>query len=201
MRRLLDRLHRRLLDERGYSLIELVMVMVILLIVLGTLTSVFVSGTKAELDLNKRFQAQQNVRLALDKIRREVHCASSVTVTAPRVTMVLPAVCPSSGGLLTSVTWCTDGSGLRYGLYRRTGTSCSSAAPAVKEADYLTTGSVFSCVPPSASTLAKLGVDFPVDIDTSSTRGTYRLVERPDVDRPSHGIALRNSTRVAGSCS
>jgi prepilin-type N-terminal cleavage/methylation domain-containing protein len=191
MRRVLDRLHRRLLDERGYSLVELLMVMVILLIVLGTLTSVFVSGTKAELDLNRRFQAQQNARLALDKIRREVHCASSVTVTAPRVvTMVLPAVCPSSAGLLTSVTWCTDGSGLRYGLYRQTGTSCSSAA-AVKKADYLTTGSVFSCVPPSASTLAKLGVDFPVDIDTSSTRGRYRLVD---------GIALRNSTRVAGSC-
>jgi prepilin-type N-terminal cleavage/methylation domain-containing protein len=190
MRRVLDRLHRRLLDERGYSLVELVVVMVILGIVLGTLTSVFVSGTKAELDLNRRFQAQQNVRLALDKIRREVHCASSVTVTAPRVTMVLPAVCPSSAGLLTSVTWCTDGSGLRYGLYRQTGTSCSSAA-AVKKADYLTTGSVFSCVPPSASTLAKLGVDFRVDIDPSSP-SFYRLVD---------GIALRNSTRAAGSCS
>lgn len=192
MRRVLDRLHRRLLDERGYSLIELVMVMVILLIVLGTLTSVFVSGTKAELDLNKRFQAQQNVRLALDKIRREVHCASSVTVTAPtRVTMVLPAVCPSSGGFLTSVTWCTAGSGSRFGLYRR-GVAGTCSAADVRKADYLTAESVFSCVPPSASTLAKLGVDFPVDIDTSSTRGTYRLVD---------GIALRNSTRVAGSCS
>lgn len=180
MRRALHRLQRRLLDERGYSLVELMIVMVILGIVLGSLTTVFVSGTRAELDLNRRFQAQQNTRLALDKIRREAHCASSATVTGGSVTLVLPTQCPSGSG---SVTWYTAGSGLRWGLYRQMG-----AAPAVKHADYLTTGSVFSYVPQSALTqtqLPKLQVNFPVDIDTSSAAGTYRLID---------GIALRNSS-------
>jgi prepilin-type N-terminal cleavage/methylation domain-containing protein len=173
-------LYRRLLDERGYTLVELMIVLVILGIVLGSLTAVFVSGTRAELDLNKRFQAQQNVRLALDTIRREAHCASSATVTSGSVTLVLPAQCPSGSG---SVTWYTAqiGSGTRWSLYREEG-----ASAVVKKADYLTTGSVFSYIPQSSSSLAKLHVDFPVDIDTSSTAGTYRLID---------SIALRNSTR------
>jgi prepilin-type N-terminal cleavage/methylation domain-containing protein len=183
MKCVLHRLQRRLLDERGYSLVELIIVLTILAIVLGTLTTVFVTGTRAELDLNKRFQAQQNVRIALDKIRRETHCASSATVTAGSVTLVLPSGCPSGTG---PVTWCTGGSGLRWALYRELGGSCSSTS-GVKKADYLTTGSVFGYLPQSASSLAKLTVDFPVDIDTSSTSGTYRL---------SDALALRNSTRA-----
>lgn len=184
MRRALDLVNRRLLEERGYSLIELVTVMAILGIVLAGLTVAFASGTRAELDLNKRFEAQQNARLALDAIRREAHCAQSGTVTSGSVTLVLPAQCPSGSG---SVTWCTAGSGLRWGLYRQVGSTCGSAAPAVMKADYLRTGSVFSYLPPSASTLAKLQVDFPVDVDTSSTAGTYRLTD---------GIALRNNPRM-----
>lgn len=183
MKSVLNRFRRRLLDERGYSLVELIIVLTILAIVLGTLTTVFVTGTRAELDLNKRFRAQQNVRIALDKIRREAHCASSATVSAGLVTFVLPSGCPSGSG---QVSWCTGGSGLRWALYRQTGASCSSTT-AVKKADYLTTGSVFSYVPQSASSLAKIGVDFPVDIDTSTTSGTYRLID---------ALALRNSTRA-----
>jgi Tfp pilus assembly protein PilW len=181
--RTLDRFHRRLLDERGYSVIELIIVCAILAVVLGSITTMFVHGTTAELELNRRFEAQQNARLALDKMRREAHCASSATIAGSSVTLVLPAQCPSGSG---SVTWCTAGSGLRWGLYRRVGVSCSSAAPAVKRADYLTTGTVFSYVPQSATSLAKLHVDFPIDLKPSSTVGSYRLVD---------DIALRNSTR------
>jgi prepilin-type N-terminal cleavage/methylation domain-containing protein len=190
MKRALDQLRRRLLDERGYTLIELVIVMVILGVVLSGLTTAFVSGSRAEIDLNKRFQAEQNARLALDAIRREAHCARSATVTASTVTLDLPTGCPSGSG---SVTWCTAGSGSRFGLYRRAvAGTCSTAAPSVRKADYLTTGSVFSYSLPTASSRAKLQVDFPVDIDTSSTAGTYRLID---------GIALRNNTRMLNPAS
>lgn len=189
MRRALDRLHRRLLDERGYSLVELIVVCTILLIVLSSLTTVFVSATRAELSANKRFQAQQNVRLALDTIRRDAHRACSATVTAGSV-----ALFPCGAGVSPYATWCTVGSGLRWGLYRQTVGSCSSAA--VRKADYLTTGNVFCYIPPSDSpfpgTFAKLGVSFPVDIDTSSSSGTYLLSDR---------IALRNSTRTPSAVS
>ena len=37
----------------------------------------FVSASHAQVDMNNRFQAQQNARLALDGLRREIHCASA----------------------------------------------------------------------------------------------------------------------------
>ena len=71
---------RRLLPLRGqsgYALTELLTVLVILTIVLGGLTALFVSATRAEVDMQKRFEAQQEARLAMDALRREVHCASA----------------------------------------------------------------------------------------------------------------------------
>ena len=44
---------------------------------MASITGIFVSGTKAEIDMNERFQAQQETRIALTKMRREIHCASS----------------------------------------------------------------------------------------------------------------------------
>src|SRR5437763_266578 len=64
-------------NERGYTMVEMLVVMSILSIVIAGLTTVFVSGGRAELDLNRRFQSQQQARLALDKIRVDLHCASS----------------------------------------------------------------------------------------------------------------------------
>lgn len=54
--------------------------MAILLIVIASLASVLVSATKSEVDAGKRFQVQVQDRTALDKLRRELHCANSVTV-------------------------------------------------------------------------------------------------------------------------
>ena len=67
----------RIRDEGGYSLIEMLVTMAILGTVMAAVTTLFVTGTKAEIDMNERFTAQQEARLALTKMRREVHCASS----------------------------------------------------------------------------------------------------------------------------
>ena len=49
--------------------------------------------------MSNRFQAQQNARLALDKLRREIHCTSGVSPTAqlPRtsITITLGSYCPT----------------------------------------------------------------------------------------------------------
>ena len=190
MRAALDRLRSRLLDQRGYSVVELVTVCAILAIVLGGLTTVFVSASKAELEQNRRFEAQQNARLALDKLRREGHCASSLTIsTTPsgqRLTFTLPSQCVTGSG---AVSWCTVGSGSRYALYRQAGSSCGSALPAVMWADYLTkpSGLVFTYVLQSPAALARLEVELPVDVQPSSPIGKYTLSDH---------IALRNSTRT-----
>ncbi len=62
MSRLLRRL-QLLRDERGYTLTELVTSMAILMTVMGALTALLVSGTNAEVEMNKRFQAQTEARI------------------------------------------------------------------------------------------------------------------------------------------
>ena len=61
---------------RGVTLIELVVTMMILLTVVTTITAALVSATNTEADQNNRFQTQQQARLALTKLTREIHCAS-----------------------------------------------------------------------------------------------------------------------------
>jgi prepilin-type N-terminal cleavage/methylation domain-containing protein len=170
-------------DERGYTLIEMLTVLVIFGTVMSALMVLFVQGTGAEVDLNNRFQAQQAARLALDKIRREAHCATAVTVSsASSVTLNLPSYCPTGNG---SVTWCTVSLGTsRYGLYRKAGATCDSTG--VRWADYLTTANVFSYAAQSSTSLAKLSVDFPIDVKPKRTVDTYELKD---------DIVLRNSTR------
>jgi type II secretory pathway pseudopilin PulG len=162
--------------------IELLIVMVILATVMGSLTTLFVQASSAELDLNNRFQAQQNARLALDRIRRETHCASQASVaTSSSVTLTLASYCPTGNG---SVTWCTVGSGSRYGLYRKAGATCD--ATGVRWADYLTSGAVFGYTAQSPTTLAKLRIDFPINVKPTKSVQSYELVDE---------IVLRNSVR------
>ena len=170
-------------DERGYTLIEMLTVLVIFSTVMSALLVLLVQGTNAELDMNNRFQAQQDARLALDKIRREAHCATAVSVSsASSVTLSLPSYCPTGNG---SVTWCTASLGAsRYGLFRKVGAACD--ATGVRWADHLTTANVFSYAAQSPTTLAKLSVDFPVNVKPSRTVDTYELKD---------DIVLRNSTR------
>jgi prepilin-type N-terminal cleavage/methylation domain-containing protein len=170
-------------DERGYTLVEMLTVLVIFGTVMSALLVLLVQGTSAELDMNNRFQAQQAARLALDKIRREAHCATAVTVSsASSVTLNLPSYCPTGNG---SVTWCTVSLGTsRYGLYRKTGAACDSTG--VRWADHLTSANVFSYAAQSPTSLAKLSVDFPVNVKPSRTVDTYELKD---------DIVLRNSTR------
>jgi prepilin-type N-terminal cleavage/methylation domain-containing protein len=170
-------------DERGYTLVEMITVLVIFGTVMSALLVLLVQGTGAEVDMNNRFQAQQDARLALDKIRREAHCATAVTVSsASSVTLNLPSYCPTGNG---SVTWCTASLGTsRYGLFRKVGATCDSTG--VRWADHLTSANVFSYAAQSATSLAKLSVDFPINVKPSRTVDTYELKD---------DIVLRNSTR------
>ena len=170
-------------DERGYTLVEMLTVLVIFSTVMSALLALFIQGTNAELDMNNRFQAQQDARLALDKIRREAHCASAVTVSSSSsVTLSLPSYCPTGNG---SVTWCTSSLGpSRYGLFRKTGASCD--ATGVRWADHLTSANVFSYAAQSPTSLAKLSVDFPINVKPLRTVDLYDLKD---------DIVLRNGVR------
>jgi prepilin-type N-terminal cleavage/methylation domain-containing protein len=189
---MIARLRSRLAESGGFTLTEMIVVMVILGVVLTALTQLFVSGTKAEADMSNRFQAQQNARLALDGLRREIHCANGVVVpTTISFTLTLPYYCPTNSTVPrvdTSVTWCTVGAGAKYALWRYEGSSCSGTGR--KWADNLVTGAVFSPVYATpavgSGNLGTISVDLPVDLTPSDTKQRYRLQDE---------IVLRNTPR------
>jgi type II secretory pathway pseudopilin PulG len=191
---------RATFGEGGYALTELLTVLAILTIVLGGLTALFVSATTAEVDMRKRFEAQQEARLAVDALRREVHCASAISQpSSPSaiVTLTLPSGCPSGSG---TFSWCTVSAGTnRYQLYRSAAATCDSSGK--QYADYLTPdltssdqtpvcGSpaslcAFEYSAPTATTRAKLKVEFPVDLDPVDASRAYKLVD---------ALVLRNTS-------
>jgi prepilin-type N-terminal cleavage/methylation domain-containing protein len=101
---------RRLRDEGGVTLIEMVMVLAILGIVLAGVTTVFISGSRAELQGNNRFQAQEASRLAMASIRKDMHgaCAAAVkTGGNMQVTLAIPIKDPAtSPGTPNATTQC-----------------------------------------------------------------------------------------------
>ena len=177
-------LRRRLAPEAGYSLIELMTVLAIMSLVLGGLTVMFQAGMKAEVRANRNLQAQQNARAALDRMRRELHCANAITAASgtpvASVTVSLPASCPGSD---TTVTYGTSSiSANRYELTR----AGDSGTP-VRVADYITSSTVFTYFAPAAGTLGRLRVDFPVNLDPADASTLWRLED---------DIVLRNTTRL-----
>jgi Tfp pilus assembly protein PilW len=191
----LQRIARRLRrSEAGFTLIELVSSMTILMTVMGGVTAVMVSGTNAQIDANNRFQAQTEARLALDYFRREVHCATASSAANPgsSVTLTLAATCPTSAPNV-NITWCTVANGTgRWGLWRYVGSACSGTGR--KVADYLTTANAFTYTAPSGSVAAGTGelgaiaISLNVNLTPSKPERVYALHDR---------IVLRNSARPA----
>lgn len=181
-------------NERGYTLVEMLVVMSILGTVIAGLTTVFVSGSHAELDLNRRFQAQQEARLALDKIRVDLHCASAAEVDATYGYLKIQEDNCSS----THVTYCAVTSptmSSRYALYRTTNTTtsrCSSSdTNRTKVADYLTRNTGLWTFSAPDGLLEMITVDFPVSVNPTATSDVYELKDT---------LVARNSVRCSTTC-
>jgi prepilin-type N-terminal cleavage/methylation domain-containing protein len=179
-RLLLERLRR---EESGFTLIEMVTVLGMLLIVMTCLSYAMIAAHKAEEDMNRRFASQINARIALDQLRREIHCAATVTGGSDEIEIVLGSRCPTaaSGG---TVRWCAEGSGTRWALYRNVGSTCTTSGS--KRVDYLTTNALFGVSAATSASLAFVSVDLPVNAKPGGAP-TYRLTD---------DIVLRNSIRT-----
>jgi len=185
----LRRFARRLRGRDGYTLVELIVVLSIFLFIVTAITQLFSSGAKAELDMNRRFQAQQQARLALDRLRRELHCASSVVPgtdadgdgSVASITVSLPSQCPSAKGVAISVVYDTSSAGTNRWKIRRTQASAS-----VPIADYITMNDPFKYTAPSGASRGLLHVDFPVNVYPNEGWKQWRLVD---------DIVLRNTLR------
>jgi prepilin-type N-terminal cleavage/methylation domain-containing protein len=181
---------RRLRRRDGYTLIELIVVLSIFLFIVTALTRLFTSGAKAELDMNRRFQAQQQARLALDRMRRELHCASAITpgtdadgdTYVASISVSLPSQCPSAKGVAITVTYDTASAGASRWKIRRTQNGVT-----IPIADYITTDDPFKYTAPSTTSRGLLHVDFPVNVYPNEGWKQWRLVD---------DIVLRNTLRA-----
>ncbi|MGN6797999.1 MAG: PulJ/GspJ family protein, partial [Gaiellaceae bacterium] len=182
---------RRALGQAGYTLMETIVVMAILLIVIGALADGFTSASRAQTDQSARADDQEAARQALDRLRKDIHCASAATVTTPNANgeqtlnlTVNPGYCVAvtagngNGNQLSDgVQWCTvaiGASGTRFGLYRTIVHACD-AADAVFQVDYVTKGNVWtmSCGS-NDSHLQAVAVDLPINRDFATRPGrTY----------------------------
>jgi prepilin-type N-terminal cleavage/methylation domain-containing protein len=185
-------------SQAGYTLFETLVVLAILLIVVGAIADGFVSASHAEVDQTARASDQQNARQALERMRRDIHCANAASivkttdaggnVTASKLLLsVNPGQCLGVTSGTDGVEWCTasvGGSTTRYALYRTVVTSCD-AADAVFQVDYLTSPDIWAkaC---SADLLAGITVTMPVNRDPVARPGrTYTA---------SDTISLRNAS-------
>lgn len=150
-------MHRLYLrDEGGVTLVELVVVVLILGLVLGGVTTVFLSGSRAELQVNNRFQAQEAARLALAAMRQDAHnaCAAEIRTVSGQPQLFLsvpimnrttnPPTAPDAttqcgtvnAGNIAKIIWCT-GPGVatssKFALYRSTTGTCSPASKLVAD--------------------------------------------------------------------
>jgi prepilin-type N-terminal cleavage/methylation domain-containing protein len=189
------RVLRQLLDggEEGYTLIELVVVMAILGTVVAGLTTVFVSGSAAELDLNRRFQAQQQGRLGLNQLRSDIHCASAAQQQTIGTYPGLKLAVGSCYTTTPTISWCVvpvTTTPARYAVYRSTATSnicTSSDTTRTLITDYLTTDAgVFTTGNISKYALQTVAVDFKISVNPTTSKDVYELTD---------SIVARNSTR------
>ena len=190
----------RVLAQDGFTLIELAVVMLVMLIVLAPLSGSLVSALGAQVDQTRRFDAQENARQALDRMRKDIHCSHGVstpytndsggqTIVLTETNVTGTAECP---GLVqtnaSAVQWCTIpvvGATDRYQLYRENDPDnvCDGSASTFM-VDYLTTANVWSSATCSTGQFPAVSVTMPVNLDpVRHGPSTYTLSDQ---------IALRN---------
>lgn len=190
---------RRLRAEDGYTLVELLIVMVLMAIVLGALTTLWVSGSNTELRLNRQFQAQQAARLGLDQVRTDIHCANAAQAQTIGAYPGIKLAFPSGGCSSSTVSWCvvpsTAMSG-RFALWRSTATSnicTTSDASRLFVADDLTTSSGVFATSIVNNSLETVSLDYKVSANPDASADVYELTD---------SIVVRNSSRCpsSGTC-
>jgi type II secretory pathway pseudopilin PulG len=179
-------MRQRLAGEEGISLTELIVVVAILGTIIAGLSQLFVSASNSQVDQTNRVRAQIDGRIALDKLRREIHCASAVspnpngTWPTRAVTILVPSSCATYVSGIASITWCTTGGAAPYTLRRyphtsdlstqayanacaNTGSGVTSWTSSVTATTSVTGGQIFrSYTASSGTTIASMAVDLPI---------------------------------------
>lgn len=180
---------------------ELLTAMAILAFVMSGILGVFVGGLHATTNMDEQFQAQQNARLALTSMRKDIRTACQESVAADAMSVKL-TYCD---GTTNPVTWCVSSSSgtAPFGLYRLSGSGTCGWATGVKRADQLRTTdrsgqpvTIFTAVVVSGS-LPQLQVTLPVDASAATSKGLYTLADTitlRNLATPTVATAVSNSS-------
>jgi prepilin-type N-terminal cleavage/methylation domain-containing protein len=213
-RRAWARLNRLAAAQDGFSLAEMLVVLAILGVVFLGLTQLFVGATHAQSDQTQRNQAQQAARLALDKLRREIHCASTISTPsgypASSITIALGSWCNApdgAGGVASTVTWCTkDTNGnlppiQPYTLWRYVGATCPTTplggtkwASTLVDNGSVTAGKIFSAAFVSAPTFTSVTTGGTLPSGTYSYEVTAVLASGAEVPGVLTAFTLTNTS-------
>jgi len=164
------------------TLVELLTVMALLGIVMTAVIVLYISGVRTQTNLTSKFNAQTMVHVGLDRMRTDVHLACGETAQSPTsVTLSLPASATATTCDGTNlVTWCTSGSGTRYGLYRIP-SAAATCTNGEKLGDYLTSGSIFTFTGPNSPagsySLARIHLDLTANATPTNSKLNYRVVD------------------------
>ena len=133
---------RRLRDESGMTIVELIVVCAVLVIVMGALSNVFISGLRASSDGQARLAAQEKIRTALDRLEYEARCAQTATIVSggAGVALSLPGQCPHATG---NVAWCVSG-----GTLQRVAGATDCSLPGQTFVEGVASATPFSCLAP-----------------------------------------------------
>ncbi len=170
-------------DESGFTLIEMVVVMTVLVLVMAGVSSLFLSGLHTSSTTNDLLASQTQIHLALDRLEFETRCASQATriSSGAGVTLTLPTQCPHATG---TITWCVTGGS----LVRYAGSSaCSGTGQTI--ATNISSATPFSCI----STVG----DYP-ELQVALTARTQSA---NDVVSATDKIAMRNTPLVTSTAS
>jgi prepilin-type N-terminal cleavage/methylation domain-containing protein len=202
----------RLASEEGFTLTELLVTLILMGIVMGAITTSFASAFAGETRSFAEATNEENARLALHRLRGDIHCAQQANGATPNTsgdggyTFVLSEVilgsgvqaCPKlqlgtepDGSQSSWIAWCTirvGGAGSqRYRLYRENVHECDGQNSTFM-VDYITKPDIWdtkeNCAP--SHWQQYVGVNLITNVDPNSSVYEYDLHD---------SISLRNSSR------
>ena len=167
---------RLIRDERGITLIEMLITVTLLGILLAPLASIFVSGSHTSYVLNSNLTSQESIRVGLSRLEYEGRCGSSATILSggAGVSFTLPSVCSHVSPV---VSWCVVGGVLK----RYVASSCSGTGTPF--ADSITSATPFS-LQADTGDLQEVLVSLSAN-PTGVATGTFSIAD---------SITLRNSS-------
>jgi prepilin-type N-terminal cleavage/methylation domain-containing protein len=202
---------RRLAAEGGFTLIELLITLILMSIVMGAITTSFSTAFVGEARAIAEATNEENARLALNRLRMDIHCAQAVTaspgvtaqggyfivLTEKRDPLTNDPVCKKIALATGSswIEWCTIQITIsRWQLYRDDLKDCSGDHSTFM-VDYIVLPNIWTVNADPTTLLpddcwqGSIGVDLITNEQPGNGKYEYRLAD---------SIGMRNTSRTKG---